>query len=162
MRSMARMRSGHRYSPGFTIIELMVVITILGILAVIAVVAYQSYTTRTKIVELIVMAGTCRTAVFEAYYFGKRPDGGFGCERPDPTGEYTQSIAVDAHGKIIVTARGFGDPAIDGQVVTLTPMVDGNPAQLPTDAGKSLMWRCGFAGDGTTISTEYLPTTCRG
>lgn len=159
---MKQQRSRRGVSSGFTIIELMLVIAILGLLASIAVVAYQDYTKRTKVVELLLAASTCRQPVFEAYYFGKRPTSGFGCEQAQPTGNYVQSVAVDEHGKVSVTARGFGDDSIDGRVLTLTPLVEGDPAQLPDDAGKSLVWRCGFPADGTTINSDVLPSSCRG
>jgi hypothetical protein len=60
-------------------------------------------------------------------------------------------------------ARGFGDIAIDGQVLIMVPLIGGVPANVATDMGKGIpAWRCGSPGDGTTIPSPYLPASCRG
>jgi hypothetical protein len=42
-------------------------------------------------------------------------------------------------------------------------MISGTPVVATTDGGKSIEgWRCGLAGDGTSIVTKYLPSSCRG
>jgi type IV pilus assembly protein PilA len=73
------------------------------------------------------------------------------------------SQATDANGMIIVMARGFGDPDIDGSVLTMAPLIAGAPAVSATDMKKAITsWRCGSPGDGTTIPAQYLPSSCRG
>ncbi|HET9483026.1 MAG TPA: pilin [Xanthomonadales bacterium] len=147
---------------GYTIIELMFVIAVLGVLVVIAITAYTDYTTRTKMLEVMLAAGKCKTAVFDAYYYAMVPEPGrWGCETSDGT-RYVQSITVDPNGKVLVTVRGFFDEDIDGKVFTLTPIVDGEPAVIADGKGKILQWRCGNTNDGTTIPNKFLPFTCRG
>jgi type IV pilus assembly protein PilA len=147
---------------GFTLLEIMIVIGILAVLMVIALGAYGDYTKRTRMIEVMLAAGTCRNPVFEAYYDGKAPDAGiWGCESPTAWGEYVASIEVDGDGKVTVTTQGFNDPDIDGKKLTLVPIVDGDVATIADDKHKTLEWRCGSVDDGTTVPMVFLPATCR-
>lgn len=152
-----------RRGRGYTILEFTLVLGILGILTAIAIAAYQDYTKRTRMIEVMLAAGTCRTPVFEAYYYGAAPaPGNWGCESAVGVGDYVQSIAVDPNGKVTVTARGFGDDDIDGRVLTLQPLIEGVVAAIATGKGKQIEWRCGDPEDGTSIHSDYLPVSCRG
>ena len=148
---------------GFTVIELMLVIAVMGVLLVIAIGAYGDYSKRTRMMEVMLAASTCKNPVFEAYYYGRAPaPGGWGCEASGGNTTYVESIEVDENGKVTVTARGFLDDEIDGKVFTLQPLIDGNPAVFGSGAQRrALLWRCGFAGDGTTIGPQFLPASCR-
>ena len=59
-----------KLQKGFTLIELMIVIAIIGILAAIAIPAYQDYTVRSKVTELLSVAGDAKTGVSEAWTSG--------------------------------------------------------------------------------------------
>jgi type IV pilus assembly protein PilA len=70
---------------------------------------------------------------------------------------------TDVNGVVTVTAQGFNDATIDGEDVTLVPLIDATTPADINDAGRSLFgWRCGSAGDGTTIPSKFLPGSCRG
>jgi type IV pilus assembly protein PilA len=106
---------------GFTLIELMIVVAIIGILAAVALPAYQDYTKKAKMSEVILAASTCRTAITEAVQTTASDTlpgaNNWGCEVVDAASapsKYVETITTSAAGVITVTARGFGDDAIDG------------------------------------------------
>ncbi len=54
-----------RLNRGFTLVELMIVVTIISILAAIAIPAYQDYTVRAKVSEIVLATGTYKTTISE-------------------------------------------------------------------------------------------------
>ena len=57
----------NRHGAGFTLIELMAVVSIVSILAVNAIPAYLDYVTRSKVSEGMAFASEAKTAVSEFY-----------------------------------------------------------------------------------------------
>ena len=150
-----------RCPKGFTLIELMITVAIIGILAAVAMPAYQDYTLRAKISEVILALSTCRGAVTEVYQGGGSAPGAnsFGCESAGGS-KYVASVTTDPDGRIMAMVQGIG--GLNGQVVTLTPLADATTPATIAGAGTGLFgWRCGAAADGTTVSSRYLPASCR-
>lgn len=62
---------------GFTLIELMLVVTIIGVLVAITIPAYQDYTIRAKVTEGLYLASTAKILVAENAALASPLDAGF-------------------------------------------------------------------------------------
>jgi len=146
---------------GFTLIELMIVVAIIGILAAVALPAYSDYTKRAKMAEVILAASSCRTLITETYAIGASTApaaNGWGCESSTPTTKYVASVSTDVNGIITVTAANFGDAAIDGSTITLTPQ-DATPAALTFAVDTPVTvnrWLC-----SGSVPAKFRPGSCR-
>ena len=146
---------------GFTIIEIMIVVVIIGILAVVAIRSMSSYSARAKVSEAVNALTTCRTLVAEVYASGDYiPDANeWGCESTDSS-KYVSAITTSAQGIIQVDLRGMGDLRLDTHRITMAPL--DTAGNLMSALGRVARWRCGATADGTDVSAEFLPSTCRG
>jgi type IV pilus assembly protein PilA len=174
---------------GFTLIELMIVVTIVGILAAIAVPAYQDYTVRARITEGLALASDAKTLV------------GTGSSTlaeltaitvsfnaaPLPSSKYVTSVRLDDAGytgTITVTynAANVGPIGVNDQI-TLTPFVavaGGAAVQLAASFGPPAItgpvdWACASASNGTAAGRgmgatvaparpmlqKFVPSECR-
>jgi type IV pilus assembly protein PilA len=152
-----------RLQRGFTLVEVMVVVTVISVLAAIALASMQEYAIRTKVSEAILAMSACRTTVSEIYQgAGSSAPGanGWGCESGVQS-KYVSKLETDADGAVTVTVTGVSS-AVDGGMITLIPLNGtGVPATVAADMGSAVRsWNCG--GTGTTANPRYLPATCRG
>src|SRR5258706_10824177 len=147
---------------GFTMIEIMIVTVIIGILAGVAIRAANGYAVRAKVSEAVLALSSCRTVVAEVYMSADALPSAvdpWGCEATNSS-KFVDTITVSDQGIIRVGVRGVGDLRADFHTITLAPL-DGTGTLL-TDVGRVARWRCGAAVDGTDISVDLLPGTCRG
>ena len=146
-----------KHQSGFTLIELMIVLTIIGILAAIAIPAYFVYTARAQASEAFsLMAGVKSAIAEDIQQSSSCPDnstaaaGGI-AKASEISGKYVEQVTTGtSSGSCTITAQfrttGVADP-LQGKSVTLTASYTGG----------SFTWQCGSAG----IDAIYLPSVCR-
>lgn len=131
---------------GFSLIELMIVVSIIAILLAVGIPAYQDYSIRTRVSEGLKMADVAKVAVSESVdATGILPNNdaqaGYGGATATSN---VASIAVGANGVITITYTA----AAGGGTLLLTPTLQ---------ASGEITWDC---SGGTTLSS-YRPASCR-
>lgn len=165
------------YQKGYSLIELMVVLTIIGILSAIAIPAYQDYAIRAKVTELVSIAGSGKTPLFEAYTIdGAMP----GSPAPgsivgDWLASFTKSrYAASAPSYSVAGAQGLTSNQAR-VTVTLASTIGGAAAGttlgfLYTATGSGMAMECSpnaakntvsGTGASTTTPERFLPAICR-
>jgi type IV pilus assembly protein PilA len=153
---------------GFTLIELMIVVSIIGVLASVAIPSYQTYITRAQVTEALVIANEVKTSIKDYYRFkGEFPEDNRQAGIPMPEqliGNYISSIKL-SDGALHITMGNKSNRSLKDKVLTLRPVVvSGSPAS-------PFSWLCGNSeavpgmaaiGDNlTNIESAYLPAACR-
>lgn len=153
---------------GFTLIELMIVVTIIGILASVSFPAYGVYTRRAEVVDGLHLSSGVQKEIDEFYKDTHRfPQNNHqaGVAPADKLiGNFVQNIQV-VEGAIHIT---FGFKAGEGLKDKILSI---RPAYVPDSPTTPLSWLCGFdepvpgmAAKGenkTNIANELLPNRCR-
>jgi len=152
----AASRSAQR---GFTVIELMIVISIVSILAVIAIPAYMEYATRSKVSEALGFLGEAKTSVSERFYSTRKmptENSMAGLQDPNAYDAYhfiarLEVTSTPVPGTITVTLDLPNTPA-DRKQLQLIP--DTNPHD-------EIIWSCKPAPAPDGVDTKYVPANCR-
>jgi type IV pilus assembly protein PilA len=155
-------------ASGFTLIELMIVVSIIGILASIAIPAYQDYTIRAQVAEALVLINEIKPSINEYYKDrGEFPENNELAGVPAPEhllGQYVRGIEVEA-GAMHIRFGNKAHTSLAGSVLTVRPLyVTANPTS-------PISWNCGFSAlpdgmsaagtDRTDVQAKFLPSVCR-
>jgi type IV pilus assembly protein PilA len=157
--------TGNKISQGFTLIELMIVIAIIGILAAIAIPAYQNYTIRSQVTEGLTLGDGWKTAITEYYATtGNWPAQAQLTGTCVSAGKYETAVTVTTGGVVQITYGNQANSKISGCNLAIVPYVNAN---------SDILWKCGTAAVpssaatmatgavfSTTVSAQYLPTSC--
>lgn len=153
---------------GFTLIEMLVVISMIAILTSIALPSFQDRIIRSQVEESIELGKFVKSAVDEYYiHTGVFPGNNLSAGLPEKNkimGNYVEQIEV-INGSINITLGKKANKHIVGKVLTIRPAIVRGESAVP------IAWTCGKSAppegmdivgtDATNLDNIHLPLDCR-
>ena len=154
--------------PGFTLIELMVVVAIIAILALMAVPLYRDKYIREQVIEAMRLTDIAKGPIAAAWTTTRTlPDDNAAAGLPVPdkvVSNYVKSLTVES-GAIHVVFGNQANGALRGMTLSLRPAVVEDAPIVP------VAWVCGYAAvpgkmtvtavNKTDLPKGWLPVNCR-
>jgi type IV pilus assembly protein PilA len=156
------MKTRHPVSSGFTLIELMIVITIIAVLLSLAVPAYQDYAVRAKVTEGLSLAAPAKLAIEESCQTDPTinivTDTGY----PGADSHYVRSVEIIGNcDNSIIIARTRNTGAARNPIIILLKTNNNNLvdfiSSLGIDSALSPSWICVIGAS----SPAHAPSGCR-
>lgn len=161
-----RMESGRK--QGFSLLELMIVVSIIAILALMTLPNYIDKMVRDQVAEALPLADVAKPVVELAWRVdGTLPANNAAADLPPPekiVSALVKSVAVD-QGAIHITFGNKAHKTLQGKVLTLRPAVVEDARIVP------VAWLCGGAAapdkmtakgqNRTSVPKGLLPVRCR-
>lgn len=144
-----------KIKKGFTLIELMIVVTVVGVLSVLAIPAYQDYVTKAQVVEGLNLIVAYKSAIADYY----SNNGDF---PRDPSeiglmnntkGKYVESLEMSADSIDIVVSANFGGAEVNKKINGESIYIFGEEDRQTG----VILWSCNGSMD-----RKYLPPICNG
>lgn len=132
---------------GFTLIEILIILSILGVLTVVAIPAYQDYIIKARVTEGVQFATVAKIAISESIIENKilpKNQGATYYVSPSATENVANISIEDGTANIIITYTAVAG----GGTIIFTPTIE-------NDGGIS--WAC----NGGSVEAKHRPTICR-
>jgi len=155
-------------NKGFTLIELMIVVSIIGILAAIALPSYQDYTIRAQTAEAMILATEIKSEITGYYKArGSFPVSNKAAGLPEPEyliGNYVAGIEIN-NGAVHITLGNRINAQAAGKIISFRPLTVIDSPSSP------ISWACGYASapkgmeavgeNHTNIEVRMISWACR-
>jgi type IV pilus assembly protein PilA len=132
-------------APGFSLLELMLILAIIGFLILVGLPSYRSYIVRSQIMEGLTLSSTLKQKVVEQYILTGQMLSHDTSPPSSFSSEHVQSIDIRSGGKVVITFKKIDQLSKPTLILT------------PVDHHGMISWDC---TEGS-LPHEYRPVRCQ-